>query len=117
MKTGLNSIQHFSLLVAQLAKNLPAMQETWGRSLGWEDPLEKRGNPFQYACLGNPVEGQRSLVSYHPEGRKNQTRLSNTTTTTFHSRKSLPTLKWSGQALCTEVEKSPDSPLGKESNM
>ena len=21
--------------------NLPAMQETWGRSLGWEDPLEK----------------------------------------------------------------------------
>ena len=30
-----------SSLVAQLAKNLPAMQETWVRSLGWEDPLEK----------------------------------------------------------------------------
>ena len=28
--------------VAQLVKNLPAMQETWVRSLGWEDPLEKR---------------------------------------------------------------------------
>ena len=28
-------------LVAQLVKNLPAMQETWIRSLGWEDPLEK----------------------------------------------------------------------------
>ena len=28
-------------LVAQLAKNLPAMQETWVRSLGWEDPLEE----------------------------------------------------------------------------
>ena len=28
-------------LVAQLAKNPPAMQETWVRSLGWEDPLEK----------------------------------------------------------------------------
>ena len=27
--------------VAQLVKNLPAMQETWVRSLGWEDPLEK----------------------------------------------------------------------------
>ena len=26
-------------LVAQLVKNLPAMQETWVRSLGWEDPL------------------------------------------------------------------------------
>ena len=28
-------------LVAQLVKNLPAMGETWVRSLGWEDPLEK----------------------------------------------------------------------------
>ena len=27
--------------VAQLVKNLPVMQETWVRSLGWEDPLEK----------------------------------------------------------------------------
>ena len=28
-------------LVAQLAKNPPAMQETLVRFLGWEDPLEK----------------------------------------------------------------------------
>ena len=28
-------------LVAQLLKNPPAMRETWVRSLGWEDPLEK----------------------------------------------------------------------------
>ena len=28
-------------LVAQRLKHLPAMQETWVRSLGWEDPLEK----------------------------------------------------------------------------
>ena len=28
-------------LVAQLVKNLSAMWETWVRSLGWEDPLEK----------------------------------------------------------------------------
>ena len=28
-------------LVAQLVKNLPAMQETWVQSLGWEEPLEK----------------------------------------------------------------------------
>ena len=27
--------------MAQLVKNLPAMQETWVPSLGWEDPLEK----------------------------------------------------------------------------
>jgi len=28
-------------LVAQLVKNLPTVQDTWVRSLGWEDPLEK----------------------------------------------------------------------------
>ena len=28
-------------LVAQMVRNLPAMQETWVQSLGWEDPLEK----------------------------------------------------------------------------
>ena len=28
-------------LVAQMVKNLPAKQETWIRSLGWEDSLEK----------------------------------------------------------------------------
>ena len=27
--------------MAQLVKNLPAMQETKVRALGWEDPLEK----------------------------------------------------------------------------
>ena len=32
---------HEASLVAQTIKNLPAMQ-IWVRSLGWEDPLEKR---------------------------------------------------------------------------
>ena len=27
--------------MAQMVKNLPVIQETWVRSLGWEDPLEK----------------------------------------------------------------------------
>ena len=31
--------------MAQLVKNLPAMQETWVQSLGWEDPLEKEQLP------------------------------------------------------------------------
>ena len=36
------SLQYsWASLVAQLVKNPPAMQETWDRSLGWEDPLEK----------------------------------------------------------------------------
>ena len=31
----------WALLVAQLVKNVPAMQKTWVRSLGQEDPLEE----------------------------------------------------------------------------
>ena len=30
-----------AFLIAQLVKNLPAMQEIWVQSLGWEDPLKK----------------------------------------------------------------------------
>ena len=29
------------VIVAQMVKNLPTVQETWARSLGQEDPLEK----------------------------------------------------------------------------
>ena len=29
------------MLKFQLVKNLPALEETWIRSLSWEDPLEK----------------------------------------------------------------------------
>ena len=36
-----NSIGGWAFLVAQLAKNSPAMWETRDRSLAWEDPLEK----------------------------------------------------------------------------
>ena len=40
-------------MVAQLVKNLPAMRETWLRSLGWEDPLEKGKAPHS-RILGFP---------------------------------------------------------------
>ena len=33
-------------LVAQLVRNLPAVQETWVQSLGWEDPLERGRLPI-----------------------------------------------------------------------
>ena len=36
-----DSMKTLSSLIGQLVKNLPAMQETWVRFLGWEDPLEK----------------------------------------------------------------------------
>ena len=45
----------------QTVKNLPAMQETWLWSLGWEDPLGRspgEGNsyPLQYSILGNSMD-------------------------------------------------------------
>ena len=42
-------------LVAQIVKNLPAMQKTRVHSLGWEDPGEGNGKPLQY-CLEKPMD-------------------------------------------------------------
>ena len=40
-----------------MAKNLPAMQETWVQSLCWEDPLEEEmATHSQYSCLENPMD-------------------------------------------------------------
>ena len=35
-----SGVMHIICLMAQMVKILSAMQETWVRSLGWEDPLE-----------------------------------------------------------------------------
>ena len=43
-------------LVAQLIKNPPAMRETWVRSLGWEDSLEK-GKATHSSILAYTVHG------------------------------------------------------------
>ena len=43
--------------VAQMVKNLPAMQETWIQSLGWEDsPGEGNGYLLQYSGLENSMD-------------------------------------------------------------
>ena len=58
-----------------MVKNLPAMQETWVQSLGWEDPLEK-GMATNSGILAWRIWcsclslGQRSLAGYSPLGRK-----------------------------------------------
>ena len=56
-------------LVAQMVKNLPAMQETWVQPLVREDPLEK-GMAIQSAFLPGESHGQRSLAGYSPWGLK-----------------------------------------------
>ena len=42
--------------VAQMVKNTPVMQETWVRSPGQEDPLEKGMATHSSSCLENPTD-------------------------------------------------------------
>ena len=55
--------------LAQAVKRLPTMRETWVRSLGREDPLEK-GMATTPVFSPGKSHGRRSLVSYSPWGRK-----------------------------------------------
>ena len=54
-KKGINKtyvvhyVQNRASLVAQLVKNLPAIQETPVQFLGREDPMERVGYPLQYS--------------------------------------------------------------------
>ena len=56
------------------------MQETWVRSLGWEDPWRRKWQPTPVLLPGKS-HGQRNLVGYSAWGRKSQTRLSDFTFT------------------------------------
>ena len=51
--------------VAQLVKNPPAIPETWVRSLGWEDPLEK-GTATHSSILAWRIP----QIVYSPWGRR-----------------------------------------------
>ena len=57
-------------LVAQTVKRLSTIRETWVRSLGWKDRLEKEKTIHSSTILPGKSHGQRSLVSYSPWGRK-----------------------------------------------
>ena len=54
-------------LVAQMAKNLPAVWETWVQSLGWEDSLEKEWQPTPVFLPGES-HGPGSLAGDSPGG-------------------------------------------------
>ena len=56
-------------LIAQLVKNLPAIQETPVRFLGQEDPLEKEMTTTPVFLPGES-HGQKSLAGYRPWGRR-----------------------------------------------
>ena len=64
-----------------MVKNLSAIQDTWVRSLGLEDPLEKgNGNPLQSSCLKNSMDRGAWWATVHGVTRS-QTQLSDLTTT------------------------------------
>ena len=52
-----------------MVKDLPAVWETWVRSLGWDDPLGKEWQPTPVFLPGE-FQGQRSLEGYSPWGHK-----------------------------------------------
>ena len=67
-----------------MVKDLPVMRETWGRSLGWEDPLEK-GRLMLPTLLFCPGEfhGQRRLAGYSLQGLK-ESEMAETFTSHMH---------------------------------
>ena len=56
-------------LVAQMVKNLPAMEEIWVQFLGWEDPRRREWQPTS-AFLPGEFHGQRSLEGYSSRGHR-----------------------------------------------
>ena len=63
-------------LVAQMVKNPPAMRETWVRSMGWEDALEKEmATHFNILAWRIPLDRETWQATVH-EVTNSQTRLS-----------------------------------------
>ena len=65
---GYSGQYSYASLVAQTVKNLPKMQETWVRSLAWEDPLVM-GTPTPVFLPGEFHE-HKSLSGYNPWSAK-----------------------------------------------
>ena len=65
----LGAVSLWPPLVAQMVKDLLAVQETQVRCLGWEDPLEKETATYS-SILAGKSNGQRSLVGYSLWGHK-----------------------------------------------
>ena len=60
---------YWASLVAQMVKNLPALQETQIQPLGQKDPPEKGMAPV-LVLLPGEYHGQSSLAGYSPWGQK-----------------------------------------------
>ena len=78
-KTRQKQISLWVSLVAQIIKNLPAMQQTWVLSLGQEDPLEK-GMATHSSIFAWRIPWTEGPVRLQSMGLQSQTQLSD-----FHS--------------------------------
>ena len=90
--------------MAHTVKNSPAVQETWVRSLGWKDPLEKRIAAHSSVFPGG-FHGQRSLMGYSPWDTKSQTQLNY-----YHTHISCQALPLPASE-CWQVDRTPGSAL------
>ena len=74
---GIQFITVWASLVAQMVKDPPAMQETWIRSLSWEDPLEEGMATYSSILAWRmPMDRGAWWATVHGV-TKSQTRLSN----------------------------------------
>ena len=55
--------------MAQMVKSLPAIQEIWVQSLGWEDPLEKEMATHTSILAGNTSIPTREILWTEEPGR------------------------------------------------
>ena len=62
-------------MVAQMVKNLPAIQETWVKSLGWEDPVEKE-MATHFSILAWRIPWTEEVGGLQSMGLQSQTGLS-----------------------------------------
>ena len=89
--------------MAQTVKNLPAMQETWVRSLGWDDPLEKE------MATHSSIPAWRIPWTEEPGGLQSGSHKKSDTTITFtfysqwsregSKAQGMPIRHWNGVAL------------------
>ena len=80
MHFSVYSHESWTSLVVQMVKNLPAMQEAWVRSLGWDDPL-KKGMAIHSSILAWKIPWTEKCEGYSPWDRKK----SNTTEQLTHT--------------------------------
>ena len=69
-------------LLAQMVKHLPTMRETWVRSLGWEDPLEKEMAPYSSTLAWKILRTEEPGTAIHGVA-ESRTRLSDFTSLTI----------------------------------